>query len=337
MPVHLVGISGGRVWHTVRRTSSWDPWDDVFASAGVPAGAPSRVAAGVVQGTLHVCLVTQSGLFHTVRFGNGRWQPWGNAGAVAFPQVLGLDDVDCVGIGSGLHVVVSGFRRSGSLQTLPAVWHAIRTSNPNPAADSWSRTAEITGRYRIISDVACGSTGGSLHVLARVTDVDGSERLMHTIRFPDGSLQPLRDQDVFPLFPATAAVLRSTRPVAAAGIGPALHVVASNGTELFHTIRLDDTAWQDTFGPIRPAVDATFTAPLTLPATASADGNLHIFAISAAPGRVFHTIRVSNPPAWRNPETASSGSFGDVTAGGVPAGAAGAPASVFDDVAAAGA
>lgn len=336
MPVHLVGISGGRVWHTIRNPNAWSPWDDISGSAGTPAGTPRSVAAGFVMGSLHVCLLTQSGLFHTIRFGSGNWQPWGDASAAAFPQVSGINEVDCVGIGTGLHVCVSGIRRSGNIQTLPAMWHAIRTSNANPALDSWSGAAEITGRYRIIWDVACGNAGGNLHALARVTDVNGSEQLMHTIRFPNGGLQPQGDQDVIGLFPATTAALRSTRSAAAAGIGPALHVLASDGTELFHTIRLNDTSWQSTFGSVRGAVDPTFNSPLGLPSAASADGNLHVFAISAAPGSIFHTIRLSTPPAWRNPETASGGMFGDVM-NAVPAGAAGTPSRAFVDLAAAGA
>jgi hypothetical protein len=63
MPVHLVGISGGRVWHTIRNPNAWSPWDDVFGSAGTPAGTPRSLAAGFVMGSLHVCLLTQSGLF----------------------------------------------------------------------------------------------------------------------------------------------------------------------------------------------------------------------------------------------------------------------------------
>jgi hypothetical protein len=238
MPVHLVGISGGGIWHTIRNPSGWDPWDDVLATAGSLAGSPSRVACGVVSGALHVCVDTQVSLFHTIRFGRGSWQGWGDAGSVAFPGVLGAFNVDCVGIGNELHVCVEGFTVRGQLRTLPAAWHTIRISNPDPSRDSWTARKEVTGRYRTILDLACGKADGNLHVLARCMDVAGVQRLMHTIRLPNGSLQPGGDADVFSLsqFSTTASTLRQTGAVAAAGIGPQLHVVASDGAEPYHTI-----------------------------------------------------------------------------------------------------
>jgi hypothetical protein len=47
--LHLVGISDGRIWHTVRRpTFDWDPWEEVTAPT----------AAGQVPGLFHVCDLT---------------------------------------------------------------------------------------------------------------------------------------------------------------------------------------------------------------------------------------------------------------------------------------
>ena len=350
MPVHFLGISGGRLWHTIRRDDTgWEAWDDVLASAplvvlpfpfpeiGIPA--PSRVACAVVTGRLHVCVTipptrtTSALLLHTIRFGPRNWQPWGNASAAGFPSVLGMVNVDCVGIGPELHVCIDGFRRLQPLQTLPAVWHSIRTDA------GWSAPTAVTSRYPVIWDHACGDVGGALHVVVRCISVPGTELLMHTIRFPNGTLQAQGDQDVIGLFPATVkAAIRRTGTVAVAGGQGQLHVVASDGSELFHTIRLNNTSWLPTFGPVRPAVTPGFTSPLTQPACASADGNLHIFAIDNSSRRVWHTIRLSTG-AWRNPETATTGSFGDVLAA-VPAGfAEAAPRSVsgFDVIAAAGA
>jgi hypothetical protein len=330
MPVHLIGISAGTIWHTIRNgPDGWTPWENVTSGAGPLSGTASRISCGVADGQLHVCAVTSTGLYHTIRYTAGSWQPWGNAGATAFPSVVGITNVDCVGIGSQLHVCVEGSRRSGSIQTLPAVWQSTRQPG------SWTAPGEITGRYRILWDLACGGTAeGNVHLVARVQDVSGSELLIHTIRFPDGSLQPLGDQDVSALYPgATAVALRGTGAVAAAGIESSLHVLASDGTEVRHTIRLDDTSWQSSFGEVRPAVDPAFAGPLAIPAAAGADHNLHVFAISA--GTVMHTIRITAPPAWRNPETALTGSFGDVL-GAVPSGSAGAPIRSFTDIAAVG-
>jgi hypothetical protein len=335
MPLHLVGISGNQVWHTIRRSGGWDPWDELLVSAGALPAPPARIACGFVMGALHVCVAMRSELFHTIRFARGNWQSWGNAGSIAFPQVRGITNVDCVGMDNVLHVCVDGFTRSGTLQTLPAVWHAMRISNPNSALDSWTSSGEVTARYRVINDLACANVAGAqLHILARCTDTSGAELLVHNIRFADGTSQPLGDQDVISLFPTNANALRGTRTIAAAGIGGQLHVVASNGTELFHTIRLNDVAWQPTFGSVRIEVDATFTGPLALPACANESGNLHVCAISD--GGIVHTIRLSSPAAWRNPEAADRGMFGDVLAN-VPPGLNGsAPPRAFAEIACAG-
>jgi hypothetical protein len=42
------------------------------------------------------------------------------------------------------------------------------------------------------------------------------------------------------------------------------------------------------------------------------DNNLHICALTDD-GRIIHTIRVSNPPSWQNPEDSGIAAFGDVT------------------------
>ncbi len=308
MSLHLVGISGGRVWHTIRSAGApWAPWDDVLNSTGPLSFPPSDISCGFAGGALHVCVAGGGGrLSHTIRSGPGAWQPWGDAELAAFSRVSGIESVDSVGIGGDLHVCVDGFIDGRPLRTLPAVWRGVRISAP----PSWVPGAEITNRYSPILDFACASVdGGQLHTLVRCTDGEGTQVLMHNIRFPNGDQQSAGDQDVFRLFPNVAA-LRSTQSVAAAGIGPALHVVASDGNELFHTIRLNDAAWQPTFGRVRPAVDPAFRGPLSFPACANDGGNLHICAISA--GAVMHTIRLSNPAAFRNPEAGPTVGFGDV-------------------------
>ena len=304
---------------------TWDPWDPLLNAAGSLPSPPTRIACGVVSGALHVCVTTINGdLFHTIRFGPGSWQPWGDAGAQGFPGVLGIESVDCVGIGNQLHVCVRG--QIAGVQ--PAVFRSIRIPT------RWSTPAELTARYLVVSDVACGAVAGDqLHVLARCTS-GSRELLIHTIRFRTGLSQALGDQDVIQLFAGTASALRQTNSVAAAGIGEQLHVIASDGTELFHTIRLNDVAWQPTFGLVRPAVGDGFAGRLDIPACANEGGNLHVCAISA--GTIMHTIRISNPAAWRNPETVLTGSFGNVLAA-VPSSATGsAPAATFSDIACAG-
>jgi hypothetical protein len=176
--------------------------------------------------------------------------------------------------------------------------------------------------------VCIGSTGGQL--------------LIHNI-WVGSTPQPLGDQDVISHFPGEAAALRDNALVAAAGIGGALHVL-NGGGELRHTIRLNATTWQSTFGLVIPAVNATppsppppgvspFTRSFSYSACANDGGNLHVCAISD--GSIFHTIRISDPAAWRNPEEGTFGFFGNVL-NAVPAGSTGSPPRRFTDIACSG-
>jgi hypothetical protein len=269
------------------------------------------------------------------RDGKNRVVAWGDARTAVFARLSrqSFSAIDCVGMAGApgtntalLHVCVEGFTVGEETQSLPGVWHSFRITSPG--TDDWLRPIrQLTDGYLHIWDVACANIdGGQLHILARCRHrTSHAALLIHTIRFSDGTMQSVSDQDVFSMF-SNADALRATLQVAAAGIGPQLHVIASDGTELFHTIRLSDRAWQPTFGPVRAAVDGAFTRPLTRPACASEGGNLHVCAISG--GRIMHTTRVSSPPAWR-------GGFEDVLAA-VPPGASGAPPDGFSDIACAG-
>ena len=332
MPLHLVGISSGRVWHTVRRpigNPGWASWDDLTVRAGALRSAPQRIACALVDGMLHVCVTTaDGGLFHTMQLPGGGFQQWGDAGATAFPTILLDGPVDCAARGSQLHVCVSGFTR-GDGQTLASVWRSIRVPT------RWSPPQRMTDGYPVIDDIACAGVGTSeLHVLARCTRrTTGQRLLIHNIRFQSGVFQPAGDQDVLGQFPGAAATLAGLRTVAAAGIGPGLHVVASDGTQLFFTIRIDNTAWLPTFASVRTLVGDGFSGPLSVPACANDGGNLHICVISG--GTIFHTIRLTGPGIFRNPEEGTRGFWGNVNAAVQP-GPAGAPQASFIDIACAG-
>jgi hypothetical protein len=327
MPLHLVGISGNQLWHTIRRAGGWDPWDQLLASAGPLPSSPMAIACGFAGGQLHVCVgLMGERLFHTIRFGAGNWQPWGDAtNIVAGVRFDG--NFDCVGMGNSLNVCIEG-RRSPLTGQPPAVWWQARVSDP--AGDFWTvGQNRLTNTYSGIESVTCANVAGNeLHILARCWLLTGEQLLMHNIRFADGSEQASGDQDVFAQFPSNPPLLAPGN-FSAAGIGPELHIVAAIGGNLFHTIRLNNLAWQATFGPVRPAVDPAFTGPLNRAACANVDGNLHVCATSA--GRIVHTIRLSSG-VWRNPENAPVGRFGDVLAN-VPATPGGlAPQASFSDI-----
>ncbi len=330
MPLHLLALSGRRVFRTMRRdeTSGWTPWQDLNVAVG-PLAAPARIACATVNGALHICVLETNALWHTLETAVDTFPGWGAAHSVAFPGLTMGTSVDCAAIGSQLHVCLDGFRISGDIMTFPAVHRSIRSG-----AAAWSPPREIMQRSPIIRDIACTSrtaAGGSrqqLEVFARSQAQTGVgadrttiEALVHTTVLPGGAAgRDLNMVSTIPPAPATANV-PGVRSIAAAGIGSQLHVMLAQEGELFHTV---SGGVANTYESVRTLVaDFGFgTNPLTLPACANVGGNLHVCSVSGS--RIVHTIRLASG-AWRNPESNSAGFWNDVTAALGPL-----PASVVD-------
>jgi hypothetical protein len=336
MPLRVIGISGGRVWMTTRRSESlgWTPWTDLTTVVG-PIAAPHAVACAIVNGQLQICVLEQNALWHTLELGPNSFTGWGPAHVVAFPRVsLGLR-VACAPFDAQLHVCVDGNRTTVTSTAEPAIWRSIRNSN-----GAFSPPREVTGRAPAIVDVACasvklpGQTRPQLEVLTRSQTAGALHPLLRTTLLPTGASSG--DVTVAATVPPAAAKsdLPAIRTVAAAGIGAELHVLLaqdpSSGrpAELFHAILTG--AGIELFGNVRALVgDAAFGSnPLTTPACANVGGNLHVCAISN--GQIMHTIRLSSG-AWLNPESNTVGIFGNVTAV-----VSGGPSTPFVSIACAG-
>lgn len=335
MPLHLLAISGRRVFRTTRpdETSPWAPWQDLNVAVG-PLAAPARLGCAMVNSALHICVLETNALRHTLETSPDTFTGWGAAHVAAFPGLTMGQSVDCAGMGSQLHVCLDGFRISGDIMSFPAVHRSIRN-----AQGAWSPPREIMQRTPVIRDIACTSRLSAsgrqqLEVFARSQAQTGAgaerrtiEALVHTTLLPTG--EPGRDiamTPVLPPAPATAEV-PGVRSIAAAGIRSQLHVVLAQEGELFHTVR--GTSGRDSFSSVRTLVaDTRFgESPLSMPACANGGGNLHVCAVSG--GRIVHTIRLANG-LWRNPESNTAGVWSDVTA------ALGALPGAIDDIACAG-
>jgi len=318
MELHVVGLtSTGMLFHTIRDVNRplplWDPWEDIIAGGAGNAGSPFLSIdcaavdnqAGVRE--LHVCGVTADGrLLHTIRFGPGNWQAWGDAGGLGLAD-YDIERVGVAGINGELHVCVSAIQKpTGGGETRPAIiwdlWHAIRFSNPLSwqSFNNVNQTSARHPNFRLPwGEIGCANVNGLLHVCA--IGSDPGRPLWHTIRFPnDWQLF----QDVKPT--------QSNNPgyshwIGIAGIGGSLHLcLITDGGDLWHTIRIDDTHWQPFFGNVRLVVEPSRPPTFRTVSCASVDGDLHVCAVADA-GSILHTIRFSNPPDWQRP-------FGDLTA-----------------------
>jgi hypothetical protein len=94
-----------------------------------------------------------------------------------------------------------------------------------------------------------------------------------------------------------------------------LHLCArgSVGNELWHTVQFappPTPLWQP-FNDVKPALTNSPTGPVTS-AVSGVGNNLHL-CVEAA-GSIYHTIRMSSPPSWQNPEGSGMPVWGDVLA-----------------------
>jgi hypothetical protein len=280
--LHLVAVStaDGAPWHTIRFDSALT-WQD-FRNVAFVAGKIGKVVdidATMVNGQLHVCVVTSDGnLWHTIRYGpNLGWQSFASVKIPAGVPDTGkgfFTRVAAAEVGSELHVCV--------LDQDGKVWHTIRH------AHSWQFFGDVLAKTGPPSDgdshfvdVACSSVGGELHVVL----VNAKGNLHHTIRHDIGwqSLGNVRDV-------AGPPFLQGKITAAGAGtLNGELHVcVTTEDGRLYHTIRHTST-WQF-FGDV---MEKTGTPPNAFFVDVACDvsaGELHVAGTTKV-GTLWHTIR----------------------------------------------
>lgn len=140
---------------------------------------------------------------------------------------------------------------------------------------------------------------------AQVCAVNAQGRLLHTIRFADGSWQPFGDVE------GQTGDMGDLAQVTAAAVDADLHVCAINARgRLWHTIRFASGAWQ-AFGDVEGQTGDM--GDLLQVAAAAVGPALHVCAINAQ-GRLGHTIRFADG-SWQTfgDVEAQTGDMGDLT------------------------
>jgi hypothetical protein len=140
--------------------------------------APPRYDTNLT-GNMHAAAINAAGrLWHTIRFANGSWQPFGDVEGQT-GEMGDLSQVAVGAIGPWLHLA--------AINAAGRLWHTIRFAD-----GSWQPFGDVegqTGEMGDLSQVAVAAVGSALHVAV----VNAAGRLWHTIRFADGSWQPFGD------------------------------------------------------------------------------------------------------------------------------------------------
>jgi hypothetical protein len=201
--LHVVAVTDDsqaqetRVWHTIRYSNSWQPFDDIEWAAGDRGNFVAVDCAGIGE-QLHVVGVTADGrLWHAIRYPTW-WQPFNDVEQSLAGGERGHHfHIACAGIGDNLHVCAQSLEESWRY----VLWHAIRFP-------TWWQPFNDVGRPgepNLPFDVACAGIEGDLHVcLTTDTYVTSEERdegqvpewhLWHTVRHPN-SWQPFGDVEL---------------------------------------------------------------------------------------------------------------------------------------------
>jgi hypothetical protein len=168
----------GMLYHTSRSAAgAWTPWEPLYNSAG-PISIPVGVAAGSVNGQLHVVVQDLAGgnqtLRHAVRIGPNNWTQWGNVEAAAGDAPGAYQyDFSLAGSGGVLHLVTTDGH---------TVSHAIRFAN-----GAWTSFGNVEGQAGDPggdpTQVAAADAGaGDLHVVTSYANSTGRTNLVRTVR-----------------------------------------------------------------------------------------------------------------------------------------------------------
>jgi len=261
--VHVVDISGGTLWHTLRDVSgSWQRFfGNVNDQEGNDPGLFSAVGAGAVGNELHVVRVLEGQIWHTIRFADGTWQTdFGDVNAQQSNNPGPFTDVAAAGVGDEIHVVgvVNG-----------RIWHTIRRQDGNWQGYYGDVNAQQLNDPGPFTAAAAAGVGDQLHIVGVV-----GGRLWHTIRLEDGSWQGFYGD-------VNAELETDPGPfvdLAAAGLGDQLHVVGVASSRIWHQFRVSGGSWQGVYGDVYPQ-EAGFSGPFFAVGAAGIGGELHVLAV----------------------------------------------------------
>ena len=230
--------SSGYLFHALRSPSGvWNGFNPVSGPANVPpADSYTALAAAMVNGDLHVLLVTGvvngvslGRLYHAVRYGSTG--AWAGFDLVTASTPGNVTTVAAAGVNGDLHVLIT-------LTTGGGLYHAIRQSSNGAwiGFNNVATAASVPGPT--VTAVAAAAVGSDLQVLIKTN----LEVLYHAIRFSStGAWNGFNNLSG----PARVPSGVTFSSFSVAGVNGDLQLmVAANTGQLYHGLRLSSSgAW----------------------------------------------------------------------------------------------
>jgi hemin uptake protein HemP len=286
----VLGVtSNGKLWHTTRTmersVDTWVPWQDIEAGGAGDPGPFISVGSVRLLEAVRVCGITHDGkLWYSSSLPQQAWQPFDDVTVRIGGQWGTFRNVGIAETAEGLHVCVTASTASGRWRMLHTIRHEDGTW------DAFQDVNALTHFAGSFISIDCEGIGDDLHV-GGVTQ-DG--KLWHTIRSSQNAWQPFKDVQET----ATNAPDHfSSVSIAAGDIDHNLHFCAQAEGNLWHTIRFSTNppSWQHTFDNIKE--HAGNPGSFGAVSCQCLQGDLHVCGITHD-GKLWHTIRFSNPPDW---------------------------------------
>ena len=228
--------SQANLYHAMRSADGrWFGFNNVSGPASVPASTSpySSVAAAIVNGDLHVMLLTADvvpTLYHAIRFAStGAWAGFNKVPAGIPGNILA---VAAAGVNGDLHVLIA-------MATGGGLYHAVRYSYNGAwiGFNNVANAASVPGPS--VTAVAAATVGQDLQVVIKTS----ADVLYHAIRVSSSGAW----KGFNPIAGAASVPGGVTFPgISAASVNGDLHMlVLSNAGTLYHAIRVSSSgAWK---------------------------------------------------------------------------------------------
>jgi hypothetical protein len=287
----------------------------VTGQAGVVRGNNYSISAVKALGRMHLFMAADTlgcttcprngALHYSMQNADGTWPAWTTiltrAGNI-IPHVV------AAAVGFELHVVVTGPPRGENTVTL---LHSVRDVSTGQwrAFEEFASYPAHANAPRLLA--AAGTSSGLLHVVVNGSPASGPERMLHTVRSPNGAWSTMTNilGETGRPWTATDNPPYGPRKLIAAAVGNEVHLLYENFGVIFHTIRGTNGSWLR-FGNMSTVTGLARNDFERLSATAlGLNGDLIVAGIHTPANDLRYTIRRADGSwaAWTsNPSAPTS-------------------------------
>lgn len=293
---------GQTIFDNIRNSSTtiWQGWEPPVQPPGTIESVPD-VSSDAYADTIHIDVVTSSGLYDIMRLSNGSWSKW--VSVTAPPATPATDPsnnspTELATDPAGPYQIYSADSGDGTAYLFQLyngwIYRNLRYHSTS-FLDGWDRMLQAPANTTTIAVTTAGIGNSQTTQILAMTSTG---QLWHTVQtFLGTTWQPWAEPAQLP---------DGAESIAAAGLtnGDADFIAIANNGLVYHTIRSADGSWQKWETPLQPVAgwDSDAWDP-SISAAADYNGNVQfvIWDLNELSGwsDLFHTIRYADG-SWQS-------------------------------------